>query len=124
MRKFDVGVIEWGVLASLNTDGPGTSLEISKRIEVDSAAVGRSIVRLLDKRYIDALEGRFKGRSRPVELSPSGIDLVKQIQYHAMMQQKRLLSPLTQDEQETLRELLKKVHESLGSLAGEQDQDS
>ncbi len=110
----------WDVLASLRRIGPPYRLaptELNQALMRTSGAITHTLHRLEYAGLIERVPHEDDGRSLLVTLTPQGEALLAQVGPLHMANERRMLDPLTTDEQATLAALLRKL-----LLAFENDQ--
>ncbi|MGH3546893.1 MAG: MarR family winged helix-turn-helix transcriptional regulator [Pseudonocardiaceae bacterium] len=110
----------WDVLTSLRRIGPPyrlTPTELHQALMRTAGAITHTLHRLEYAGLIERLPNEHDGRSLLVALTPRGTDLLAQVGPHHLSNERRILDPLTTDEQATLAALLRKL-----LLAFERDQ--
>jgi DNA-binding MarR family transcriptional regulator len=116
LANFGIGIGDWRVLASIQSLGKASSIEIVDLISMDPAAVSRSVAKLLAAAMVRPVEGKFKGRTKPFELTGEGRKLYAKVRRAALAQENTLLGGLSATERRTLLELMRKVHSRLDRL--------
>jgi DNA-binding MarR family transcriptional regulator len=114
--RFDLGIGEWRILASLAVRGSATSLAIATLVKMDAGAVSRGVRLLEERALIEPLPGRFAGRSRPYVLTTAGREAYDALKVMALQRERRLLEPLSVSERKELLRLLARIYEHLEEL--------
>ncbi len=115
-EKFDLGIGEWRILASLAVLGSATSLAIAKLVKMDGGAVSRGIRVLEARGLVKPLPGRFAGRTRPYALTEAGLAQFEEMMALALAREQKLLSRLTPEDRSALLRLLAQLYEILDEL--------
>jgi DNA-binding MarR family transcriptional regulator len=116
LEEFGIGIGEWRVLASIHSLRRASSAEVVDLISMDPGAVSRSVSKLHTESFIQPVEGKFTGRTKPFELTDEGQKLYSRIRRTAIARENALLGGLNATERRTLLELLRKVHSRLNRL--------
>ena len=116
LERFDIGICEWRVLASIRALGPVSAQEVRNLTSMDAAAISRSLKKLEAKGLVELLEGRFVGRTKPFVMTASGRKLYDRIIVHARKREETLLQDLSVDERDQLLVSLRKILNRLEEL--------
>lgn len=114
--KFDLGIGEWRILASLAVSGSATSLGIAKLVKMDTGAVSRAIRLLETRALVTPLPGRYLGRSRPYAMTAAGVAKFEALKALALSREQRLLAPLSDSERRALLGLLARVYDHIDDI--------
>ncbi len=117
LDEFGIGIGAWRVLASIQAKGEATSLDVAQHISMDTGAVSRAVTQLDKDGYIQKVEGRFPGRTRPYTLTQAGKQLHARIMKIALKREAQLLAGLSAREQQELLRLMQKVLQNLDRLS-------
>jgi DNA-binding MarR family transcriptional regulator len=102
----------WDVLASLRRTGPPHRLsptELYRALMRTSGAMTHRLAELEGSGLVTRVPNPADGRGLLVELTPDGVALVDRLAALHLANERTLLSPLDQQEQETLAGLLRKL---------------
>lgn len=116
LKRFGIGIGEWRVLASVHSFGSASANEVAGQMSMDAGAVSRAVAKLLRQGYLATVQGKFSGRTKPLELTPSGTTLYDRIRRLALAREQILLGVLSPAERETLLKLMRKVHARIDRL--------
>lgn len=108
LREFDLYSSQWSILFCLKQFGSMTQKEIWQYLNVEAPTVTRTIVRLEESGWVVRREGKDK-RERIVQLSSFAEQKVPEIENRIRQTEERLVSDLSDEEQEQLIVLLKKI---------------
>lgn len=108
LREFDLYSSQWSILFCLKQFGSMTQKEIWQYLNVEAPTVTRTIVRLEESGWVVRCEGKDK-RERIVQLSSFAEQKVPEIENRIRQTEERLVSDLSDEEQEQLIVLLKKI---------------
>jgi len=114
--RFDLGIGEWRVLASLAVKDAASSIEISKLVKMDNGAVSRSMRVLEERGLVLPLKGRFTGRTKPYLLTERGTQTFEAMKAMALEREQKLLDPLDPDQRTKLLQLLSELYRTLDDL--------
>ncbi|WP_395677956.1 MarR family winged helix-turn-helix transcriptional regulator [Inquilinus sp.] len=105
----DLTATQWAVLAKLVERGPCSQNRLGRRTAMDAATIKGVVDRLGKRGLIDTRPDPEDGRRLEVALSPAGQALAERILPLAHRITAETLAPLTEAEQATLVELLRKL---------------
>ena len=104
------------VLRFLSNHGPSTQREIQDALGIKSAAISEHISKLEDLGYISRESSEKDRRTKVIRFTPKGKQMFDQILEEE--EKKDLFSSLTAEEQQLLKELLKKLSADWHNRAG------
>lgn len=105
----DLTATQWAVLAKLVERGPCSQNRLGRRTAMDAATIKGVVDRLGKRGLIDTRPDPEDGRRLEVALSPAGQALAERILPLAHRITEETLAPLTEAEQATLVELLRRL---------------
>jgi DNA-binding MarR family transcriptional regulator len=114
-RHFGIGLSEWRLMWVLGIEPEITARRASQIMGLDKAAVSRAVAGLERRGLLHATPDPADNRQRRIALSPAGSDLYHQMIVVSRERQRRLLAPLSDEEQRALAALLRRLHAHLGS---------
>jgi DNA-binding MarR family transcriptional regulator len=91
--RFDIGIVEWRVLAYLAVYDAGTGAQMSQLMGIDKAAISRSAAALQNRRMISSQQGL--GRNLEFKLTQKGRKVHDRVMPLAIAREKVLLKGLT-----------------------------
>jgi DNA-binding MarR family transcriptional regulator len=106
LKRFDIGIIEWRIMAMLAIEPDITPARITQVIGLDKASVSRESRKLEEKGYVAMGEGDANARRKTLRLTPEGYHLHDQMIQVALERERRLLSDLSAEEVDVLVNLL------------------
>lgn len=109
-KNFDVGVVEWRLLAVLKIEENITANRVCQLIGLDKAAVSRALKLLHARNYVTFTKDKKDARSSIIGLTPCGIKLHDRILLVALERETQLVDVLQPREIDTLIRLLKKLN--------------
>jgi DNA-binding MarR family transcriptional regulator len=113
LNLFGVGAEVWRCMVLLAIHDTVSAQQISQIIGMDKASVSRCFKQMSTKKLITLELEPSDGRIRLARLTVHGRDIHDQILGIALAREKELLAVLSASEQETLIDLLKRMHENL-----------
>jgi DNA-binding MarR family transcriptional regulator len=113
LNLFGVGVEVWRCMVLLAIHDTVSAQQISQIIGMDKASVSRCFKSMAQKKLITLELEPSDGRVRLARLTVHGRHIHDQILGIALAREKELLAVLSASEQETLIQLLKRLHENL-----------
>ncbi|WP_298829375.1 MarR family transcriptional regulator [uncultured Planococcus sp.] len=108
LKEFELYSSQWSILFCLKQFGSMTQKEIWQYMNVEAPTVTRTIVRLEESGWIFRREGQDK-RERIVQLSTFAEQKMPAIENRIRQAEERLVSGLSNEEQDQLIVLLRKI---------------
>ncbi|MGN1351162.1 MAG: MarR family winged helix-turn-helix transcriptional regulator [Anaerovoracaceae bacterium] len=115
LRSEDLTLSQIDVLLHLER-APGGELslkELEKRLQVAQSTAAGIVVRLENKKFVEAYASRNDKRIKMVRITRLGLGCCASARLHMKQTEERLLGRLTENERITFITLLKKVSEGL-----------
>jgi len=109
IKRHELSVENFMILELLYNKGPQTIQTISERLAIPSGSITYVVNRLTKKNYVRREACETDRRSSYVVLTEKGQKMFQQIFPEHVDLLSALVEPLTNDEKETLAELLKKL---------------
>ena len=107
--RFALTVTEWRVMAVLGRY-PGLSAnQVSQRTAMDKVAVSRAVARLLERGFIKRETHGDDRRRSVLALSAAGFEVYETIAPMVIEMERRLMSALTEDEEQVLERLITRL---------------
>lgn len=116
LNAFGTGIETWRCLVLLAIEKSISAQQVSKIIGMDKASVSRCFKSMQAKGLIKLELDAGDGRVRIATLSAKGRKLHDQILGVALVRERAFLAVLSEEEQETLIALLKRLHENLPAV--------
>lgn len=110
-ENTEVGItpVQWGIMTIVH-DSPGIShIEISEQLGLDRSNIANVVNRLVKKGILNQKVSRRDRRRKEISMTQKGEDLMNVIEAGARRFQKKLLMPLSEEEQEIFVELLTRI---------------
>lgn len=114
--KFDIGIMEWRVLAILAVYENCSVQNITDIIGLDKGAVSRALKKLEGKSYVTIQEDEFNKRAYIINITKQGRLLHNKVYDFSMKREEKLLSKLNEEEKEELFKYLKYLKEMIDEL--------
>lgn len=114
-RHFGIGLSEWRLMWVLGIEPVMTARRASQIMGLDKAAVSRAVAGLERRGLLQATPDPADNRQRMITLSPAGHALYRRMIVVSRERQRRLLAPLTDEEQRVLAVLLRRLHANIAS---------
>lgn len=115
-RRFGVNVTEWRIISLLAIEPNITASRICHVIGFDKGPVSRTLTVMQKRGLISIRSDPHDARSHSIALTPKGRVTHDGVIVAALAREQRLLSCLRKDEQETLIDLLRRIHGNLGAV--------
>ena len=117
-RHFGIGLSEWRLMWVLAIEPAITARRASQIMGLDKAAVSRAVAGLERRGLLQATSDPADSRQRLIALSAAGNDLYRRMIVVSRERQRRLLAPLSDEEQRALAALLRRLHAHVASGDG------
>jgi len=112
-KHFDIGVIEWRILAMLKIEPNISANRISHVIGLDKAAISRGLKHLLESELVSFIKDSKDARSSLISLTAKGEKLHDRVLLVALEREKLLLSGLSNQELDILVKALLKLNQNV-----------
>lgn len=109
-EKFDIGIIEWRIIALLAIEPEITAHRIVEVIGLDKGPVSRCVKNMQAKGLVQQAPNEKDGRSQILSLTRKGADLHDAVLPAALERERRLLSVLSEEEIYQLVGMLNRLH--------------
>ena len=116
LNLFGVGAEVWRCMVLLAVHDTVTAQQVSQIIGMDKASVSRCFKQMAAKKLITLELDPADGRIRLASFTLHGRHIHDQILGIALARERALLAVLSPDEQETLIDLLRRMHENLPAV--------
>ena len=113
LKQFDITAHQFGILLTVLKKENLTQRDIVKYTNGDEPSTTRVIARLETKGFIVRVQDKDDKRKRLVSLTNEGKSLLEKMIPYAKEENKKLVNKLTNEEQETFLNLLRKVSSGL-----------
>jgi DNA-binding MarR family transcriptional regulator len=117
-RNFGINVTEWRIMSQLAIEPGIPATRICQVIGFDKGPVSRTLATLQKRGLVTIRTDPNDGRSHSISLTARGRNVHDKVIVVALAREQRLLSCLSEDERETLIDLLRRLHENLGAVTG------
>jgi DNA-binding MarR family transcriptional regulator len=114
LKEFQIGVVEWRVIAMLCIEPRIPAMRITQVIAIDKGSVSRAVTSLHKQGYLREIVDEVDERRKNLELTAAGYKLHNRIINLALERERRLLSGFTDKEVDVLLEFLGRI---LGNMA-------
>ena len=116
LKVFGVGIETWRCLVLLAIEGSISAQQVSRVIGMDKASVSRCFKSMQESGFIRIALDPRDGRARIAVLTAKGRALHDEIREVALERERAFLEVLSDDESETLLNLLRRLHENLPAV--------
>jgi DNA-binding MarR family transcriptional regulator len=117
-RNFGVNVTEWRIMALLAIEPAIPASRICHVIGFNKGPVSRTLTEMRDRGLIAIRTDPNDGRTHSISLTAKGRATHDKVIVAALGRERRLLSCLSPAEREVLIDLLRRLHNNLGAVAG------
>jgi DNA-binding MarR family transcriptional regulator len=114
-QHFGIGLSEWRLMWVLGIEPVMTAQRASQIMGLDKAAVSRAVAGLERRGLLRAASDPADNRQRLIGLSSAGTDLYRKMIVVSRERQRRLLAPLSGEDQRNLANLLRRLHAHVAS---------
>lgn len=108
LQKHGLYSSQWSILYCLKSHGPMTQSEIWRYLNVEAPTVTRTLLKLEESGLVKRTPGSDK-RERLVSLTDKAIELLPLVEQDVRDFEQNMVASLTDEEQEHLYDLLKKL---------------
>jgi len=109
-RHFGIGLSQWRLMWVLGIEPVITARRASQIMGLDKAAVSRAVAGLQRRGLLQATPDPADNRQRLIRLSEAGSALYRRMIVVSRERQRRLMAPLSHEEQRALAVLLRRLH--------------
>jgi DNA-binding MarR family transcriptional regulator len=117
-REFGVNVTEWRIMALLAIEPGIPASRICQVIGFNKGPVSRTLSEMERRGLLAIKTDATDARTHSISLTAKGRATHDRVIVVALDRERRLLSCLSREEQESLIELLRRVHDNLGAVTG------
>jgi DNA-binding MarR family transcriptional regulator len=118
-RHFGVNVTDWRIMSLLAIEPGVPASRICHVIGFDKGPVSRALTVLQKRGLVTIRTSPDDARSHSISLTARGRAIHDKVIVAALDRERRLLSCLRKDEREVLIDLLRRLHNNLGSVTGQ-----
>ena len=118
-RKFGVNVTEWRIMSLLAIEPGIPASRICQVIGFDKGPVSRTLTVMQERSLVAIRSDPDDGRTHMISLTAKGRATHDNVIVAALDRERRLLGCLSHDEQEVLIDLLRRLHNNLGAVTGD-----
>jgi DNA-binding MarR family transcriptional regulator len=116
LKTFGIGLVEWRILRLLGGEGQTAASRICAELDLDKAAVSRSLAVLEELGCISRTADVRDGRTRLLGLTPPGVILHRRVVKVAEARERGLFAGFSAQELATLSRLLGRLHENAAEM--------
>ena len=116
ISKFGVGLVEWRILRLLQAGGETAANKVSSILELDKAAVSRSLALLEQRGCISRSTDRNDARRRLLGLTAGGASLQRRMAKVAEARAHGVFKGFAEDDEATLIGLLQRLYQNAAEL--------
>lgn len=114
--RFALSITQWRIMAVLG-EYPGVSAdEISLKTQIEKSLISRAISKLLERNLIQRRVSKEDKRRTEIELSTTGFEVYSEIVPLSLEYEGKILSCLSEDEQDQLSQLIDRLYENAEKL--------
>lgn len=117
-KNFGINVTEWRIISQLAIEPGIPASRICHVIGFDKGPVSRNLAAMQKRGLVAIRTAPDDGRTHSISLTARGRAVHDKVIVAALERERRLLSCLKKDEREVLIDLLRRLHENLGTVTG------
>jgi DNA-binding MarR family transcriptional regulator len=117
--QHDLTIPEWRVMAVLAHEPGLSAAEVAERTAMDKVAVSRAVSRLMQRGRVARRQAEDDRRRSSLLLTPTGLDVYRQVSPVALAYEGRLLGSLTDEERRSLDSAMERLLHRARELAAE-----
>lgn len=108
-RDFDVTPVQYAALLAISLHPGIDQTALVNIIAFDRSTIGDVVGRLVTKRLIKRTTGERDGRTKVLQVTPAGEQLLREIEPRVRAAQRHILAPLTASERTAFTKMLRKL---------------
>lgn len=116
LSLYAIGIESWRVMVMLAIEGRVTAQRIVQLLDADKGAISRTLKTMYEQGLVDSEPDENDGRVRHFVFTPEGRQLHDRIIRLALVREAAAVSTLSDQEVETLRDLLRRVYMNLPNV--------
>ncbi len=120
LAKYNIHRTEWAILYYLMLDENISLVEIGRILGMDKPNVTRSVKRLVELDYVELYPSQSDGRKKIIKVTEKGQTLFQEIRTSITIFELDILEGVSEEEQRSMYDTLKKIQQNLIKRAGEQ----
>ena len=120
LAKYNIHRTEWAILYYLMLDENISLVEIGRILGMDKPNVTRSVKRLGELDYVELYPSQSDGRKKIIKVTEKGQTLFQEIRTSITIFELDILEGVSEEEQRSMYDTLKKIQQNLIKRAGEQ----
>lgn len=106
-RRFDIGMMDFRILAMLSVESDISGARIAEVIDLDKAAVSRTLQSLKRRRFVSIAQG--PGRIKTAALTPLGRELYERAYVVSRERERLILAGFSKAEHEVLIDFMRRM---------------
>ena len=118
LRRFDLTIAMWRVLAALWHDGSMRLSDLAASTSIEVSTLSRQITGMQQRGLVTRTRATDDARAVDVDFTPEGRAITSEIIPHAVEYEIKALQGFTEAEAATLRRLLTRLYENLEEADG------
>ena len=108
-KEFDVTPVQYAALLAISLHPGIDQTALVNIIAFDRSTIGDVVARLVAKRLIKRAQGERDGRTKVLQVTPAGHQLLREIEPRVRAAQRHILAPLTSSERTEFKKMLQKL---------------
>lgn len=116
LKTYGVGIETWRIMVMLAIEGRVTAQRVCQLIGMDKASASRTFRSMHGKGLVVFGSDDLDGRLRYASFTPKGREIHDSIMRFALHREQAFLSVLQPQEVDTLRDLLRRLHDNLPAV--------
>ena len=117
LKKFNLGIVEWRVIAMLAIEPCITASRICDVVALDKAATSRALTRLHALGYLEFSSKKSDIRRKKWTLNDAGYLMHDQILQLALQREEKLIEGIAPEDIETFLRVIRTMHKNVDALS-------
>lgn len=117
LKKFNLGIVEWRVIAMLAIEPCITASRICDVVTLDKGATSRALTRLHATGYLEFRSKKSDIRRKKWSLNDAGYLIHDQILQLALQREEKLIEGITPEDIEVFLRVIRMMHKNVGVLS-------
>ncbi|PCI04697.1 MAG: transcriptional regulator [Hyphomicrobiales bacterium] len=117
LKKFNLGIVEWRVIAMLAIEPCITASRICDVVALDKAATSRALTRLLVLGYLEFSSKKSDVRRKKWSLNEAGYSVHDQILRLALQREEKLIEGIPPEDTEIFLRVIRMMHKNVDALS-------
>lgn len=117
LKNFNLGIVEWRVIAMLAIEPGTTASRICDVIALDKGATSRALTRLCESGYLEFSSKKSDARRKKWSLNDAGYLIHDQVLQLALQREEKLIEGIAPADIEIFLRVIRRMHKNVGALS-------